>query len=373
MLVERVVGRDHLITIPGAGISNADEIWDRALDWMEAPHSEERSRAVSGGLGLEVGAKGGVSLPLVAKVEIDGNVTAELEAEDRKSQGYRRRGLTQVVKEIANSEFVILLDDFHYMPRHVQEEAAKALKEAVRLGLKICTAAVRHRGDDVVRANPELRGRVRSLDLTYWTRPELTQIADQGFAELNATIPPDAAAVFAEEAAGSPQLMQLICLNACFVWGLRHRPHAARSISLEDGSIETILEQTTSSTDFRSLVDVLDAGPKTRGTERKLYSFTDGSDGDAYRCVLKAVAADPPRLSFDYDDLVRRTASICSVEPPAGSSLIGTCVQMSKLALERFARERAIDWDEQKLILDIPDPYLVFYLRWSGRLREAER
>jgi hypothetical protein len=27
---------------------------------------------------------------------------------------------------------------------------------------------------------------------------------------------------------------------------------------------------------------------------------------------------------------------------------------------------RVDDWDEQKLVLDIPDPYLLFCLRWSG-------
>jgi hypothetical protein len=44
---------------------------------------------------------------------------------------------------------------------------------------------------------------------------------------------------------------------------------------------------------------------------------------------------------------------------------------MSRLALEKFPKERVIDWGEQKQIFDIPDPYLVFYLRWSGRLMEA--
>jgi hypothetical protein len=44
---------------------------------------------------------------------------------------------------------------------------------------------------------------------------------------------------------------------------------------------------------------------------------------------------------------------------------------MSKLALEKFPNERAIDWDEAKQVIDIPDPYLLFYLRWSGCLRES--
>jgi len=45
---------------------------------------------------------------------------------------------------------------------------------------------------------------------------------------------------------------------------------------------------------------------------------------------------------------------------------------MGRLAFEKFPNERAIDWEEQKQILDIPDPYLLFYLRWSGRLAESE-
>ena len=44
---------------------------------------------------------------------------------------------------------------------------------------------------------------------------------------------------------------------------------------------------------------------------------------------------------------------------------------MTKLAQDKFPAERVIDWDEHKQILDIPDPYLLFYLRWSGRLRET--
>ncbi len=90
-----------------------------------------------------------------------------------------------------------------------------------------------------------------------------------------------------------------------------------------------------------------------------------------YRCALKAVAADPPRLSFPYDDLTKRTGNVCIGESPVGSSMVGTCVHMTKLALEKFPNERVIDWDEQKQILDIPDPYLLFYLRWSGRLMES--
>jgi hypothetical protein len=372
VLVEKVVGRDSLITVTGAGIQSADDIWRRVLDWMGSPTTHTRGSTTSGKIGAEAGVSGSASLFGLAKATGEAKGDIEVGREVEKSTSFDRTGLPQIVKEIGSSEFVVLVDDFHYMPREVQLEAAKSLKEAVRLGVKLCTAAVRHRGDDLVRANPELRGRVRAVDLEYWSSTDLTKIAVAGFAELNLNLDRTSLEKLVLEAAGSPQLMQLLCLNTCFVLGHRAKVDEATTVTVTSDQLKAILEQVSASTDFRSLVDVLDAGPKTRGTERKLYEFTDGSKGDVYRCVLKAVAEDPPRLSFSYDELTKRTARICREESPVGSSVVGTCLHISRLALDKFPNERAIDWDEQKQILDIPDPYLLFYLRWSGRLSEAE-
>lgn len=372
VLVERVVGREALITVTGAGINSVDDLWARVLDWMGTPNSTTSGTSTSTKVGGHAGIKGSASLFGLAKTEGDLKGTLETNRGRERSQAFERRGLAQVVEGIANSDFVILVDDFHYMPREVQGEVAKSIKEAVRLGVKVCTAAVRHRGDDLVRANPELRGRVRAIDLQYWSGEDLQTIGTSGFVELNVDADPGFLSKLVAESAGSPQLMQLLCLTTCFVLGYRERQVDTMTVRASQEQIDAVFEQASASTDFRSLVDVLDSGPKTRGTERKYYDFTDGSKGDVYRCVLKAMAADPPRLSCSYDDLIKRTVRVCKADAPVGSSVTGTCVHMAKLALEKFPNERAIDWDEQKQILDIPDPYLLFYLRWSGRLSEPE-
>jgi hypothetical protein len=372
VLVERVVGRDSLISVAGAGIRSPDDVWNRVLDWMNVPHSTSRSSSLGTSATTEVSGKGAVSLPLVAQGEA--GITASVGGSFARERGAQmeRRGLLHVVDEIANSTFVVLVDDFHYMDREVQVEVAKSLKEAVRLGVKVATAAVPHRGDDVVRANPELRGRVRALDLNYWGDAPLRQIADLGFGYLNLALPGPVVDTFIPESAGSPQLMQSMCLQACFVLNVREKASCLVKAEVDPAKVRGILEQTSASTDFRSLVDVLDAGPKTRGTERRIYKFSDGAEGDVYRCVLSAIAADPPRLSFPYDQLLDRVRALCVGDTPVGSSVSGTCRHISQLAQEKFPGERSIDWDEQKQVLDIPDPYLLFYLRWSGRLREGE-
>ena len=74
--------------------------------------------------------------------------------------------------------------------------------------------------------------------------------------------------------------------------------------------------------------------------KRKVFSFVDGSKGDVYRCVLLAMKADPPRLSFPYDDMVKRSArerfdAANSLYPNVadgvdGMNFITQCVNSSK-------------------------------------------
>lgn len=183
-----------------------------------------------------------------------------------------------------------------------------------------------------------------------------------------------AAQKFATEASGSPQLMQGICLNACFESGLRGRGSDLGEFKLDEYLAQLVFERTAVTTDFRSLVDALDTGPPTRGTERKVFRFVDGTQGDVYRCILKAVASDPPALSFTYDELTGRVSGVCQGSAPVGSSVTESCRQMSIIAAEKFPNERPLDWDSERGgVLDLPDPYLLFYLRWSGRLVEPER
>ena len=371
VLVEKVVGQDLLIPLSGASIRQPEDVWTRVFEWMNVPTSVTSSQKIGMSGGVDVSVKGSVGVPLVAKGEVRtvGHVAGT--TENATSTATERMGLSQIVREIGGSDFVILLDDFHYMPREIQSEVAKSLKEAVRLNVKIATAAVTHRGDDVLRANPELRGRVRAIDLEYWKSEELREIAVAGFNALNGDLDRATIAKFINESAGSPQLMQLLCLQTCFVMNLRseHEGTFPVVLNLDQDQLQRVLEQTSANTDFRSLVDVLDAGPRTRGTERKSYQFHDGSSGDVYRVVLRAVSADPPQLSFSYAQLLDRTAAVCDGESPVGSSVTGTCLHMARLAEEKFPRERTIDWDESKPVFDLPDPYFMFYLRWSRRLQ----
>jgi hypothetical protein len=139
--------------------------------------------------------------------------------------------------------------------------------------------------------------------------------------------------------------------------------------------VDEALRVTALTVDFRNLTKALDQGAKIRGTERKTYDLQDGTTGDVYRVVLKALAADPPRSNFTYQQLVDRATTVCRGDPPVGSSIVSTCSQLKKLADAaggQSVSSTEIDWDEDLQVLDIPNPFFLYYLRWSGLLNEPQ-
>jgi len=59
-------------------------------------------------------------------------------------------------------------------------------------------------------------------------------------------------------------------------------------------------------------------------------------------------------------------------QEPDGASVVRTCVTLGQIA-QGFASPPSLEWDDQENVLVLTDPYLLFYLRWSGILeREAD-
>src|SRR6185369_12874338 len=144
-----------------------DQLWERVLDWLGEPHTTTASslESTTETSGHEKGATIGVPGTGAAGKHSAGR--ARLESETTQATA-NRRGLPQVVQELAHSPYTILLDDFHYIPPAIQADVAQQLKDASSRGVRICVASVPLRADNLVRALPELRGRVLSVDLDYW-------------------------------------------------------------------------------------------------------------------------------------------------------------------------------------------------------------
>ena len=361
-LIRKVVTQDNLIHIYGANVKQPDDLWTGVLAWMGGPiETTETSGSKTGGT-VTVSAGGEIGIPLVAKGQGTAQGAANHEASTSVSKKIAISLLDQIVKEIANSDFMVFIDDFHYIERSVREEIGRQIKAAAELGVRICTASVPHRADDVVRSNTELRGRVTAIDMAYWSIRELEEIAYRGFRELNVDLAPKLLSALAAESFGSPQLMQAISLNFCFEMNIGEQLETHVRLDENEGTIRKVLERTSTTTDFSTMLAALHAGPKQRGTERKQFQFKDGTIGDVYRCVLLTIKEDSPALSLTYEQILIRAASVCQGDSPVGSSLSESLKQMDGLA-KLVQAAPVIEWDEN--VLDIVEPYFLFFLRCS--------
>lgn len=59
-----------------------------------------------------------------------------------------------------------------------------------------------------------------------------------------------------------------------------------------------------------------------------------------------------------------RITSICTGDPPSGSSITSACHHATTIGNDT-AGDNIVEWDSENDVLDIRDPYFLFYLRWS--------
>jgi len=374
-LIRKIVGEENLIHIFGTQVDSPNDLWDAILNWMSVPGTTSVANGTTESLTPNATTSAQIGIPGLGSISVGGGLSTTTAANNNVTATQQNRGMTAVSREIANSNFIVFLDDFHYIPRDLQESIGRQIKADSEAGIRFCIASVPHRSDDVVRSNHELRGRTINIDTSFWSFDDLLKIAKLGFAALNATIDDSVTDQFAHESCTSPQIMQGLCLQLCFNLRLRNRNPEILHLPVTDRDIREALEQTSTRSDYTSLLKQMHTGPRIRGTERKEFSFSDGSRGDAYRACLLALSADPPSMEFNYADLQNRIAAVCIEERPVGSSITESLKQIAGFAEQMHPTQRIVEWDPDAAsgTFAIIDPYFLFFLRSSEIMQTLGR
>jgi hypothetical protein len=362
VLCESVIGLKSMLLVTGGGVDSEATFWHRIRSKLKLPTGSSTSAA--SGKSREVGgsAKAGIGFLLKGEGGVDGKIgRSELEQSTFQFDGLSGVDLLEHVR--ANGK-TLVVDDFHYIDRDLQASLVEQLKEAARAGCTIVVVSVPHRSDDVIRANPDLRGRLRAIEVSYWTEEELSNIPKLGFPNLNVTVDQEVINRFALESLSSPQLMQSLCLDLCRAKGIDETLPRLTAVQVSDGELARILNGVAGASSCQTALDILEKGPRVRGTERKVYQLKDGSSGDVYTVVLKAISSGQPRLALKYPEIRDRVEQITGGEPPSGSSIVSTLTQMDEAAQSMRQGDRVLEWDAEKETLNFPDPYFVYFLRW---------
>jgi len=378
--LEHVVSPQRLVKIFGSRITSADSLWQAIVTQMKIPLRQVATIKDSTKNARELGVNAKANLQIL---EAGGSVKSN--HEDVHEDGYQVSFDDDVFNLATNSlieqDKVLFIDDFHTMNKELLKDVSAQIKAASEIGVKICLAEVPHTADAPINANPDLTCRVQKVVFEYWSKQDLLKIGKLGFKKLNVELSDASLVTLAGEAGGSPQLMQLLCLEAAKVLKIEHELKTFSKVSLSINEINTVFVNVVQKVEREAIFNILNNGPDTRGKDRNTYKTQVLGDADNYEIVLAAIALNPHRDNFLWDQgddsLSSRIAKICLNENdrPLREQISKSLAQMVKLSVKDMPSQPILDWDEKKG-LHILDPYFLFYLRWSEKymaVREAIR
>lgn len=372
--VENCVGLSKLITVAGSQITPDVTLWDVVVRQLNAPLSGESSRSSGTTLGVEASLTASGDI-LLASLEAQATTSLERSNEREETLNFEADPFHASITMLKRQGKVLFIDDFHTIPVERQPHVAAQLKAAAQFGLKICLAEVPHHSDSTISALPDLTGRVQKIEFQYWNQDDLKQIGVVGFGKLNVSLTPAALEAFVMEAAGSPQLMQMICLNAAGFANIEERLQAQSNLQFDLSEIRTILLQAHSTVDRERIFSILDQGPDERGKSRNRYPVHVLGEGDNYEIALAAISLSPPSTSLTWsngaDNISRRIDLVCgdSNNKPKKGQVTRALEQMQSLAEKHMPRQPILEWDPSTG-LQILDPYFLFHLRWSEKYEQ---
>lgn len=360
VFIQNAVGAGNLVSVTGAAINNASDLWTRVLGAVgsDVAISIAEGQETSGGYSAGGTIAGNA---IIASGEAQAGIERSQASSSTRTVTRAVDLLQAVISEFAGSGLTIFVDDFHYIPTAIQVDVARQIKQAAERGVRLVCAAVPFRSEDVLRANDDLQGRIADFRFEYWSIDDLLLIAHQGFQQLGIVFNETYCRSIASEAAGSPQLMQSLCLTTCQELGVRETASSAVSIPDDRTFFEQVCSRVANGVDFTSTIDKMKAGPMIRGRQRVAYALRDGTTADVYPIIVRALKADPPTLHFRYADLNARVNAQCVSDSPHVSD---ACYHIAKIANAPYSSDK-MDWDPEGPILSIRDPYLLFAIRWT--------
>jgi len=274
------------------------------------------------------------------------------------------RNNTLVLKALIAGDFVLVIDDFHYINLETQLYLSRILKAELFNGLKVIILTLPHRADDAIKRNPDLIGRTVFINLLPWTKEELEQIARKGFELLQIPIPDEQIAHIVRESALSPQLMQENCYNLAIRIKEDHEEISLDAVHRAFGDTVEAYQH------YKENVQRMCEGPAKGRSRRKEYPLKNGQHCDTYGLFLLSLSIDPPMMKLTSSEIHERMTKILAdgEAAPAGMNLANVVKHSENIIKASVPALDTLEW--QNSTLYILDPFLLFYLRWDEEWKQ---
>lgn len=161
--------RDELVIRCSRSLT-AGELWASALENLNFERLAEKSSKWGLSTAAKIGVKGEAGWSWVAKVMstigFDISVTGEYAIKKEVVRStLNAKHLIPLLKEMP---IQLIVEDFHYLEDNSKREIFQQWKAFVDEGVSVLVVSTTHHAMDIARANPDLTGRTRFIDVGKW-------------------------------------------------------------------------------------------------------------------------------------------------------------------------------------------------------------
>ncbi|WP_186067955.1 ATP-binding protein [Burkholderia gladioli] len=269
---------------------------------------------------------------------------------------------TASIESLMQHGLPLVVDDFHYIPREIQTNIIRALKQPVFDGLKVVLLAVPHRTADAVKAESEVEGRVTTILVPDWQDNELKEIAAAGFIALNLTVDEPSIDELVHGSFSSPHLLQdlcsLVCKNNKIV-----QTSTVRSQVIVPKPTSTLFQQLARDMSPTAFTKMRKGPDRATRIPRNLKN---GNSCDIYEAVLWSIIETGPTAKIVYNDVISNIKDmLIQSAVPQQHEITRVLEQMAKLAQEVSETAPPLDYDKEFKEMHITDPFFRFFLKWG--------
>lgn len=350
------------VWVDGGAVETEADFWTAVLDQLDGYTSLESSETKESGQSLSGDLEGQIGVPFVGrgKGKVGTGISRRQASGAKEALSISPRAAA--LSQLRSTKLPLIIDDFHYLDRDFQGSLIRAVKPLVFDGQPVIIIAIPHRRFDAIKVEKEMTGRLESIAIPSWSINELQEIALTGFPLLNLVVDPSVILSLAQEAYGSPHLMQEFCKEICKELHVVESVREGREITaVPNGLFPRVAEGTG-----KVIFDKLAKGPRQR-TDRMQRALLTGGETDIYNVVLLALARLAPGMNkVAYENLRSAIREILSADIPQGHEVTRVLEKMAEIASSDEASTPVIDWDKEEQELHITDPFFAFYLKWGA-------
>jgi hypothetical protein len=348
------IKRQELV-IRCSGNLASEDFWANALEDLNFERIAQSSEKWGLGTSTKIGLNGEVGWSWLAKMmaTIGFNVSSNSEYTLQRDIVKSKLSAKHLIPLLNELPVQLVVEDFHYLSDDVKREVFQQWKTFIDKGISVVVVSTTHHAIDIARANPDLTGRARFIDVGKWEDDDLAQIPIKGFKFINVKIGEGLCRRIAKESVGLPIITQQICQSIATERDLSPGSHQ-RGTSVQTGELTKSLEFVCDNlyANHQSDYTRLSTGPRKRSRKHATYEK-----------ILASFALDPLQFSLKQHELADRISQLNSEgESPIPAASISAALK----ALAKFQERNKIallDWHEIDKTLYILEPSFLFYLR----------